>query len=249
MQVNSSSSNSLSYINEHKKSADTSLNKISSGNNGQLDDTSLALIANAVGSNIAVLSQGIQNATDATSMMQIAGGVLNNLSSSANDLSTLSVASNNAALSSQDKAALNSQADGIKKSMQNSIDNATFNGQQIFGNNMQFSLGDSSVSANIGSLNTQGLDISSPQTISDFVKSLQELQSTVGATADSLNSSTNSILTQISSLSSAKSQMSDADIANEVNNFSQQNIMLNASMMAQAHQNSINSAMVSQLLG
>ena len=43
--------------------------------------------------------------------------------------------------------------------------------------------------------------------------------------------------------------MSDADIANEVNNFSQQNIMLNASMMAQAHQNSINSAMVSQLLG
>lgn len=56
-------------------------------------------------------------------------------------------------------------------------------------------------------------------------------------------------MTQINSLSSAKSQMNDADIANEINNFFQQNIMLNASMITQAHQNSINSAMVSQLLG
>ena len=249
MQVNSSSSNSLSYINEQKKSAEASLSKIASGKNEQLSDATLALIAGSLGNDIGTLSQGLQNATDATSMMQIADGVLQDLSSSANDLNTLSVASNNAALSSDDKAALSSQANAIKASMQNNVDNATFNGQRIFGNDMQFSLGDSSLSANIGNINTNSLDISSQQSITDFIKSLQSIQSTVGATSNALSSSTNSILTQISSLSSAKSQISDTDIAKEVNNFAQQNIMLNASLMAQAHKNNISAAMVSQLIG
>lgn len=249
MQVNGSSNNSLSYINEHKKSADASLGKIASGKNEQLDDATLALIASSIGNDIGTLSQGLQNATDASSMMQIASGTLQTLSSSANDLNTLSVASNNAALSSSDKAALSSQADAIKTSMQQSVNNATFNGVKIFGNDMQFSLGNNSLSANIGSVDTSSLDISSQQSITDFMKSLQDIQSTVGATSNALASSTNSILTQISSLSSAKSQMSDADIANEASNFSQQNILLNASLMTQAHKNSINAAMVSQLLG
>jgi flagellin-like hook-associated protein FlgL len=81
------------------------------------------------------------------------------------------------------------------------------------------------------------------------MKSLQDIQSTVGATSNALGSSTSSILTQIGLLSSAASQMSDADIANEASNFSQQNILLNASLMTQAHKNSVNAAMVSQLLG
>jgi flagellin len=249
MQVNSSSNNSISYINDHKKSMDASLGKIATGKNEQLDDATLALIASSIGNDIGTLSQGLQNATDATSMMQIADGVAQSLSTSANDLNTLAVASNNAALSSSDKAALTSQADAIKSSMKDSINNAQFNGENIFGNNMEFSLGNSKIAANISKLDPSSIDITSQQSIKDFMKSLQDVQSTIGSTTNALSSSTNSIITQIGSLNSAKSQMGDADIANQINNFSQQNIMLNASMLAQVHLNSVNSARVSQLLG
>ncbi len=249
MQVNGSTSNSLLYINDHKKSAETSLDKIASGKNQQLSDASLALITDAIGNDIGTLSQGLQNATDATSMMQIADGVLQNLSQSAQQLNVLSVQSNSAALSSDQKSALSTQADAIKSSMQDSVNNASFNGQAIFGRNLEFSLGNSSISANISNVNINNLDTSSQDSISNFMKNLDSIRSTIGSTTDALKSSTDSILTQIGSLSSAKSQMSDADIAKESTNFAQQNIMLNASLMAQSHKNSVNAARVSQLLG
>ncbi len=247
MQVNSS--HAPLYINDHKKSMETSLSKVATGKNEQLDDATLALITNALGNDIGTLSQGLQNATDAVSMMQIADGVTQSLSSSANDLNTLAVASNNAALSSSDKATLTSQADAIKSSMQNSIDNAQFNGQNIFGNTMEFSLGKSTITADIGKLDINTIDSSSQKSIRDFMKSLQDVQSTIASTTNSLGSATNSILSQIGSLTSAKSQMSDSDIANEINNFSQQNILLNASLLSQAHLQTINASRVSQLLG
>ncbi|WP_345993350.1 flagellin [Sulfurimonas sp. HSL-1716] len=249
MQVNNSTSSSLLYINDHKKSAEASLGKIVSAKNEQLDNASLALIADAIGNDIGTLSQGLQNATDATSMMQIADGVLSGLSQSAQDLNVLSVQSNSAALSSEQKASLSSKADAIKSSMQDSINNASFNGQAIFGRNMEFSLGESTVTANISNVNVNSLDINSQDSIAEFMKNLDSVRSNVGSTVNALQSSTNSILTQIGSLSSAKSQLSDADIAKESTNFAQQNIMLNASLIAQAHKSSINSAMVSQLLG
>lgn len=249
MQVNGTNSNTLSYINQQKQGVDKSLQAISSGKNQQLSDAALSLIADSLGSNISTLAQGLQNANDATAMMQIADGALQSISSATNDLNTLSVASNNAALSLDQQNMLSQQADAIKNSMQTTMDNATFNGKQIFGNSLDFSLGGSTLSTNIGSVNINSLDISTPSTIQDFMKSLQNVQNNVGSTMNQLASSSNSILTQISSLSSAKSQISDTDIANSVTNYQQQNLQLNASLMTQAHINSLNSAMISQLLG
>jgi hypothetical protein len=42
--------------------------------------------------------------------------------------------------------------------------------------------------------------------------------------------------------------MSDIDMANEVMNYRQEGIMLNASLLAQSHQNTISADRVSQLL-
>jgi flagellin len=114
---------------------------------------------------------------------------------------------------------------------------------------MEFSLGNSTISTNISDINVDKLNLNSPDSISNFMKILNSMRSDVGSTVNALKSSTDSILTQIGSLSSAKSQMSDADMAKESANFAQQHMMLNASLMVQAHANSVNAARVSQLLG
>ena len=247
MQINSSISSS--YMNMKEKNIQSSLNKISSGKNQQLDDATLALISDSLGNNIGALSQGLANANDATSMIQIASGVLQNVSQNTQDLNNLSVKANSAALSNDQKAMLNTQADAIKSTMQQSLNGATYNGQQLFGQNLNFSLGNSTISASLPSLDTSSLDINTQSSITDFMKSVQNAQSQVGSASNALSSSTDSLLTQINSLSSAKSQVSDSDIAQQLNNFSQNNLMLNASLITQAHRSSINSAMVSQLLG
>ena len=85
MQINNTITPSLLAINEHKKNAETSLEKISSGKSIQLSDAALALIANSIGSDISVLAQGVENANIATSLLQIADGALSSLSQGAED--------------------------------------------------------------------------------------------------------------------------------------------------------------------
>lgn len=248
MQVNNYSSNTLNNINAHQKEATASIAKMGSGKTEPLSDAALALIANAIGSDISGLTQGLANANDAVSMMQIADGVLSGLSQSADDLNVLAIKGNSAALNSDQKAMLHDQAAAITRSMQNSINNASFNGKALFGKEMSFSLGNSSVSTNLPAIDLSANDLSTQEGVAEFMKTLHAAQISVGSTMSELESSTNAIFAQIKSLSASKSQMSDIDMAKEVTNYRQESIMLNASLIAQSHQNTISADRVSQLL-
>lgn len=249
MQVNNYSSTTLNNINAHQKESTASIAKMATGKTEPLSDAALALIANAIGSDISGLTQGLANANDAVSMMQIADGVLSGLSQSADDLNVLAVKGNSAALNSDQKAMLHDQAAAITRSMQNSINNASFNGKSLFDKEMSFSLGNSSVSTNLPAIDLSSSDLKTQEGVAEFMKTLHAAQISVGATMSELESSTNSIFAQIESLSASKSQMSDIDMAKEVTNYKQEGIMLNASLMAQSHQNTISAERVSQLLG
>lgn len=248
MQVNNYLSNTLNNINAHQKEASASIAKMGSGKTEPLSDAALALIANAIGNDISGLTQGLANANDAVSMMQIADGVLSGLSQSADDLNVLAIQGNSAALNSDQKAMLHDQAAAITRSMQNSINNASFNGKPLFGKEMSFSLGNGSVSTNLPAIDLSANDLSTQEGVAEFLKTLHAAQISVGSTMSELESSTNSIFAQIKSLSASKSQMSDIDMAKEVTNYRQEGIMLNAALMAQSHQNSINAERVSRLL-
>src|SRR5437899_4385025 len=87
-----------------------SLNRLSSGfriNNAGDDAAGLA-VANSYRSTVAVLNQGIRNANDALSSLQIKDGALNNISNLLDRLSTLATQSASAS-SSVDRTKLNSE--------------------------------------------------------------------------------------------------------------------------------------------
>ena len=249
MQVGSSSGYTLINIYDHKKNAEDAISKMGSGKNNMLDDASLALIANAIGSEVSGLTQGVKNANDAIGMLQIADGVLAGLSQGAEDLNVLALKGNGPAVGVREQRIIENEANGIAESLQNSINNASFNGQSIFGRDLDFNLGSSSVSTSLPGFDMNNFDIHSQEGIAAFVKSIEAAQIEVGSTTNMLVSSTNSILTTITNLSASKSQMTDVDIAEQFMNFNQESTQLQASLIAQAHSSELSAARVSMLLG
>ncbi len=248
MQLGSSSGYSLINIYNHKKNSEESIVKIGSGKNNQLDDASLALIANAIGNDISGLTQGLKNANDAVGILQIADGVLSGLSQGAEDLNVLALKANGPAVGTREQKIIENEAKGIAESLQNSVDNASFNGQRIFGRDLEFNLGNSSISTNIPSFDMNNFDIRTQDGIAQFVKNIQAAQIEVGSTTNALVSSSNSILTAITNLSASQSQIADVDIAEEFLNFNQESTQLQASLIAQAHAGRLSVARVSMLL-
>jgi len=248
MQVNNLNNSLFQTLEKNKKAAENAIERIASGKNKQLDDVALALIANSLGSEISGLTQGLENANSATSLLQIADGVLSGLSQGADDLNVLAIKANNPALNSSQQKIIQQEADAIGSALQNSIDNASFNGQPIFGRSFDFNLGNSTVSTSLPSINISDFDLNSQEGIEDFVKVVQESQSEVGSTINELTSSSKSITAQVQALSASKSQISDTDIAKEVSTLTQSELLINAASITLSHQNNINAQRVSSLL-
>ncbi|NOQ30785.1 MAG: hypothetical protein GQ570_06650 [Helicobacteraceae bacterium] len=249
MEIGSSNSNTLININQKKNEQEDLLKELSSGKKDPIDDPAIAMIASAMMSDIMTDTQGLQNANTAISMMQIADGAITQVSEMSTKLQELSVASGNAGLSSSEQDALSAEFSATVETINSTISNASFNGKALFGENIVFSLGSSEVSIALEDMNSEGLSIDSRDSIDDFVKQIQSAMSNIGSTSNSLQSSANNIMESITQKSAAKSQMSDTDMAEIMAKYQQNDIMLEAGMIAQAHQNNISFDRVTALLG
>ena len=248
MQIGFNNQTMLNNINQNKEAQANSIKKLSSGEEEKAIDPGIAMIASAMMSDILTDTQGVKNANSASAMMQIADGALSQVSEMGSKLQELSVASNNAGLSSSDRSALTAEFNATVKSINSSISSASFNGQELFGKDMTFSLGSSEISINLESINSSSLDITSQDSIKDFMKQVNSAMSNVGSTQNAIQSSADNLTNQMVQKSAAKSQMSDADIGEVMMKFQQNNIKLEASMLAQAHQNDISAQRVAELL-
>ncbi len=248
MQVGFSNQTMLNNINQKKEAQENSIKKLSSGEEDKTVDPAIAMIASAMMSDILTDTQGVKNANSASAMMQIADGTLSQVSEMGSKLQELSVASNNAALSSSDRSALTAEFNATVKSMDSAISSASFNGQELFGKDMTFSLGSSEISINLESINSSELDISSQDSIDDFMKQVHSAMSNVGSTQNAIQSSADNLTNQMVQKSAAKSQMSDADMAEAIMQYEQNNTKLEASLLVQVHQNDISAQRVADLL-
>ena len=140
------------------------------------------------------------------------------------------------------------EADAISSALQNSINSASFNGQSLFGNSFEFNLGNSTISANIPSIDIDDFDLHSQEGIQEFVKVIQSAQSEVGSTINELSSSSNSIAVQIGALAASKSQLADTDFAKEILDFNKSDLLLKAGLFVQAQQNNISESRINALL-
>ena len=248
MQIGSNNSTMLNNINHIKDAQTNSIKKLSTGEEDKSVDPAIAMIAQAMMSDILTDSEGLKNANIASAMMQIADGALSQASEMGSKLQELSVASNNAALSTSDQNALKAEFSKTVESINSTISGSTFNGKQLFGENMTFSLGHSEISISLEDINLSKLDINSQDSIKDFTKQLNSAMSSVGSTQNSLQSSAENIMNSMTQKSAAKSQMSDVDMAELMSKYKDNDIKLEAALLAQSHQKDLSAQRIATLL-
>jgi flagellin len=195
-------------------------------------DGSSMMIADSLRMQASTLSQGIRNTNEAIGMMQIADGTLSNVNKDATRLNDLSVRMNNASLNSDQKAMLQSEANALQRSMNQSINNATYNGKNVFGGNLEFSTGDSTVRASVNAPSTGSLDITNQQSILDFMKNVDSVRSDIGSAVNEMVSISNANATAVVNLKASESGLQNNDVAANYNELEKGKLQLNTQLFA-----------------
>ena len=136
------------------------LNRLSSGLriNSSGDDAAGLALANTYRSNVAVLNQGIQNANDGLSTLQIKDGALNNISTLLDRLSTL--ASESASSSSSiDRTTINNEFQDVLSEINREANVAGLNASGGFSVFVSNDTNNGTVGGSIAAADTTGLAI------------------------------------------------------------------------------------------
>ena len=259
--------NAYNNLNANQSKLEGAFEQLSSGLriNKAADDASGLSIAQGLTSQINGLTQAVSNAQDATNVAQIADGSLGTVQDILQRMRTLVVQagnsgtqdSNSLSAINQEVKALNTQLDSIatqtKFGATNLLD-GTYNGTFQIGAN-----GGDTISLNLstgvsssGALATSGLTIAastSPTTytsanasadltsIDAAIKTVSSARSNIGAVQNQLSYTTSNLQTAITNVTASRSNLTDADLATEVTQMTQQQILTQAatSVLAQAN--------------
>jgi len=187
--------------------------------------------------------QEILNYNDAVGYMQVADGVLSQVSKQTDELNQLSVASVNGALNSDQQAMINNQMQALSRTISQTINETTFNGRNVF--NSDFNIMDRGINL---SINPDSLDVSDQDSILAFQKNIDSLRSDIGSFMNESNSTIDSLSTKVANEALSKSNY-EVDIAQTANDINKDKLNLDAAIFAQVHNTDALANKIHELLG
>jgi len=236
------------------------LNRLSSGLriNSSGDDAAGLAVANAYRSNIAVLNQGIRNAGDGLSTLQIKDGALNNISNLLDRLATLATqsASSSATVS---RASLDLEFQDVLTEIDRE---ATVAGLDVAGGFSIFVSNDASngiIGGTVGSANVAGLALTGQAVDTDVnaqaalgaittaIANLGTTQAQVGTIENRLQYALSLAQSQIVNNKAAESRIRDANIAEEASNLTKYQILTQSGVASLAQANASTGAVLALL--
>ena len=219
------------------------LNLINISSEKKVDDDSNKMLYDSLDSDISASKQNIMNFNDAIGYMQIADSSLNFISKQTDELKTLSIASNNAALNSDNKEAINNLMKSIQENISKTLNETTYNGRNVFSGN--FEIGNMNINLNIKS---DELDISNPDSIDEFSKNIHTLRSDISSFMKGAYSNIDNLTKNVVNESASKNNY-EVDLAQNLINLQKNELNLNATNIAQAHNSDILMSNIQMLLG
>ncbi|EOB4127410.1 flagellin C [Campylobacter coli] len=224
------------YLNNAQKASEKALENIAAVRAISGIDSANLAIADSLRSQSSTIDQGIANAYDAIGVLQIADASLTNISQSADRLNELSVKMNNAALSDSQKSMLRTEATRIQESINDSFNNATYNGKNIF-QTMNFVVGSGTETTNLNPLTTSGLSIDNQDSITNFMDQLGALRSEIGSSINAITSNINASVQNSINTKAAENNLLNNDMAKNVNDFNSNYLKENAAAFVAAQSN------------
>ncbi|HMN67188.1 MAG TPA: flagellin [Bdellovibrionales bacterium] len=261
--TNTASLNAQRNLMGTKLGLDKSLERLSSGYriNRAGDDAAGLAISENLRAQIRGLKQASRNAQDGVSLVQVAEGSLNEISSILIRLRELSVQAASDTIGPVERQFLNVEYDQLVSEIDRIADGTEFNGTQLLsgtGSILDFQVGTrndpnidrlsfdaSKADANSAALGvnlTSVADKASAQNtlsaIDQAIVSVSAMRADFGAVQNRLQSTISNLAVSVENLSSANSRIRDVDVAEETAELTRNNILLSAgtSVLAQANQ-------------
>jgi flagellin len=257
---NISAANAQANLSSTNIGMQRALTRLSSGFriNTAGDDAAGLAVANTYRSTQVVLSQGVRNANDGLSSLQIKDGALSNVSTLLDRLSTLAAQSASAA-STVDRTALDNEFQDVLAEIDREVNVAGLDQAQGFSVFVSNDGADGKVGGTIGAADTTtlgigALDITSAgnaqtavSTIASAITTLGSAQSTIGTLQNRLSFAIGLASNQIVSNKAAESRIRDANVAEESANLTRYTILTQSGVAALAQANQQSSAVLALL--
>lgn len=261
--TNASSLNAQRVLWGTKLNLDKSMEKLASGYriNRAGDDAAGLAISENLRAQVRGLKQASRNANDGISLVQVAEGSMNEISSILIRLRELGVQAASDTIGPVERQFLNVEYDQLISEVDRIADATEFNGTQLLagvGSIMDFQVGirnnpeidrisfDSSKadanSAALGVNLTSVADKASAQNaltaIDNAIMSVSAMRADFGALQNRLQTTVSNIMNSVENMSAANSRIRDVDVAEETSEMTRNNVLLQAgtSVLAQANQ-------------
>jgi flagellin len=236
------------------------LTRLSSGLriNSSGDDAAGLAVANTYRSDVAVLNQGIRNANDGLSTLQIQDGALNNISTLIDRLSTLATESASSS-SSVDRTTLDSEFQDVLTEIDREASVAGLDTAQTFSVFVSNNGANGTVGGSVGAVSTTALAIgtlsvdtaanaaTAVATLKTAVGTLGGVQAQVGTIENRLQYAISLAQSQVVNNQAAESRIRDANVAQESSNLTKYNILTQSGIAALAQANSSTGAVLALL--
>jgi flagellin len=243
----------------------SAMERLSTGKriNSAKDDAAGLAIATSMTSQISGMSQGIRNANDGISMAQTAEGALGEVTNMMQRIRELAVQATSGTYDSGDKTNLQAEVTQLTSQITSVLANTEFNGVKLFddtagtagvvsiqaGANASdtISLTFSALNADAAVTGVTSVDLTSATnavlaTIDTGIDKISTTRSTLGAGQSRLESAVNTLTSNVTNLSDARSRIEDADYSAETTALAKAQILSQAStaMLSQANQSQQN---------
>jgi len=237
------------------------LTRVSSGFriNYSGDDAAGLAVANAYRSNVSILRQGVRNANDGLSDLQVKDGALNNISKLLDRLATLATQASSGATSSASRVTLNNEFVDVLSEINREVSVAgldTAQGFSVFVSNngsngvISGALGAATTTAlaiNASVIDTQSAAQTAVAAVTTAIGTLGTVQASVGQLENRLSFAISLAQSQIVNNTAAESRIRDANIAEESASLTRFSILNQSGLSALAQANASTSAVLSLL--
>jgi len=240
-----------------QNSTNDSLQKLASGSkiNSASDDAAGLAISEKLTSKLGGFDVAIRNANDSVSAIQVADGALESLNNNISRIQELTLQAGNGALNSQDRKALQAEADQLIDESNRLLENTNFNGKSLLNNDDGLSvqldepgkniqLEGKNLAKEFKELGFDDIDLTSQsaankslETLNDASELVTFRQSELGAVSNRVESSIDNISSSRINAAEARSRISDADFAKVASDLASSQVRDQAQIAVQAQAN------------
>jgi flagellin len=258
--TNTAANSAVRYLNINSQQMSSSLSKMSSGSKitQASDDAAGLAISTRISSDVTTLQQAATNASQATSILQVADGGASNISDILSRMKSLASQSSSATVTDSSRAYLNSEFTALSDQIDSIATGTRYSGQSLLDGSSAFASGaavlvgstsadtitvtlDSLTSSTLGvgslDISTQTGATSAIDALDDAIDTVSAARATIGAQESRFNFSASSISTQSQNLQSANSAITDVDIAAEQAKLSSAQVKVQAAVAAESSAN------------